>query len=105
MFKKIKIPSRLKTLITLRDKGICQNCGVKGKIEKSIDGGYIAYEHRESIVSKIQKWNPAQIEKIPMETAHIVPEFDGGKSVAENLVLMCRFCNRSIGTKIWRKKE
>jgi len=105
MFKKVNIPIQLKNLVTLRDNGMCQNCGVKGKIEKGIDRSYLAYEYRESIVSRIQKWNPPQIEKISMEISHIVPEFSGGKTVAENLVLMCRFCNRSIGIKIWRKKE
>lgn len=104
-YKKLKIPVYLKNLVTLRDKGICQNCGVKGKVERGIDRSYLAYEYRESIVSEIQKWNPSQIKKIPMEIAHIVPEFNGGKTIAENLVLMCRFCNRSIGVKIWRKKE
>lgn len=104
-YKKVRIPVQLKNFVTLRDKGICQNCGVKGKIEKGIDRSFLAYEFRESIVSKIQKWNPPQIEKIPMEIAHIIPEFNGGRVVAENLVLMCRFCNRSLGTKIWRKKE
>ena len=84
MYKKKQIPYRLKTYITLRDNGICQKCGKKGKI-KPLFGCYkLAYE-------KIYgDW-------VAFEIGHIEPECLGGETIAENLILMCRRCNRSLG--------
>lgn len=81
MFKKKQIPYRLKTYITLRDKGICQICGKKGKIKSRFGCYKLAYEHNGTT----------------FDIAHIFPEFWGGEIIAENLLLLCRRCNRSIG--------
>ena len=38
-----------------------------------------------------------------LEMDHITPEAEGGKTTTENLVLCCRRCNRSKGSKTeWR---
>lgn len=34
-----------------------------------------------------------------LEIDHVVPEFHGGASVAENFVLACQHCNRSKGAR------
>lgn len=34
------------------------------------------------------------------ELDHVIPEFRGGPSIAENLVLACRRCNRSKGARL-----
>ncbi len=85
-YKKIRIPDRIVHFVTLRDKGICQSCGEKGVIKRWMNCYSRAYIHGSA-----------------MEISHIVPEFLGGKTITENLVLMCRFCNRSLGVKIWKK--
>ena len=97
---KQSIPNRLKIAVALRDGGMCQNCGLEGFLTK----GGLAYEKRKepnphrSHFDDIRRW-------IPMETAHIIPESIGGKIILENLVLMCRRCNRSLGPHIWKIKK
>ncbi len=100
MIKKKQIPLRIKTLVVLRDNGICQNCGKKGTVENGICGSKTAY----TIERKYPHPNFPE-EKITMEISHVVPEFLGGEIIAENLILMCRRCNRSLGPKIWQEKE
>ncbi len=86
-FKKRSIPERLKSVVVIRDKNVCQNCGKKGKIF-----GFFPYlQVRENIY---EKW-------VAFEISHIIPEPKGGKNILENLILLCRYCNRSLGTKIW----
>jgi len=84
MFKKKQIPYRLKTLITLRDNGVCQICGKQGKIKFRFGCYQLAYE-------KIDR------EWVTFDIGHIYPESLGGETIAENLLLMCRRCNRRIG--------
>ena len=84
LFKKKQIPYRLKTFITVRDKGMCQKCGKKGKIKPLFGCYLIAYE-------QIYK------EDVALEIGHIIAESKGGKMIVENLLLLCRRCNRSMG--------
>jgi 5-methylcytosine-specific restriction endonuclease McrA len=35
-----------------------------------------------------------------LELDHVIPEFHGGPSVAENLVLACQRCNRRKGASL-----
>ena len=96
MFKKRNIPDRLKIAVALRDKGICQNCGKEGFLSR----GGLAYEKKKepdfykSSFDDRYRW-------IPMETSHIIPESWDGKTIMENLILLCRYCNRSLGANKW----
>ena len=84
IFKKSSIPYRLKTFVTLRDKGMCQCCGKVGKIRPRFGCYFLAYE-------KIYgDW-------VSFDIGHIYPESLGGETTAENLLLMCRRCNRRLG--------
>lgn len=61
----------------------CYSCGTKGLIywTRKIDGtasGWVTFSH---------------------ELSHFVPENEGGKMDVKNVVLCCRNCNRSMGTK------
>jgi len=94
-FKKHTIPNRLKAFITYRDKGICQNCGKVGKMEQYGAATYPFWRAYERVRGK----------KVHFEIGHIYPESDGGMNVAENLILMCRYCNRSLGNNLWRPPE
>ncbi len=86
MAKKKNIPSKIKSQVVLRDKGICQICGTKGEI---VDLGWEikAYQDR------------GHIYQCCFEIDHIIPESKGGKTELENLQLLCRHCNRSKGAK------
>ena len=86
MVKKKAIPSKLKSQVVLRDKGICQICGKRGEIVdlgwevKAYEGKGHSYQHC-------------------FEIDHIIPESKGGQAILDNLQLLCRHCNRSKGTK------
>lgn len=86
MFKKKAIPSKLKSQVVLRDKGICQICGKQGEI---IDLGWEVktYEDRNHSY------------RSTFEIDHIIPESRGGQATLDNLQLLCRHCNRSKGVK------
>ena len=86
MFKKKAIPSKLKSQVVLRDKGICQICGKQGEI---VDLGWEikTYENRHHSY------------RCTFEIDHIIPESKGGKTTLDNLQLLCRHCNRSKGAK------
>ena len=82
--KKEQIPYRLKTYITLRDEGMCQICGKRGKIKPHFGCYRIAFEKIDG-------------EDVAFEVGHIDPECLGGRLIAENLLLLCRRCNRTLG--------
>jgi len=72
--------------VLYRDNNICQICGKKGI--KNPPG-------RED-------WKGICFELflgkyIAFEIDHIVPEFHGGKTIIDNLMLVCRKCNRMKG--------
>jgi len=54
-----------------------------------------AYEKQKGICSKCNK--PFKIEE--MEGDHITPWSEGGKTVTENLQMLCKDCNRRKGKK------
>lgn len=82
-YKKSLIPIHLRRAVLFRDKGICQYCGKNGK------PGWYPDKVFEIIHGK----------EVAFEIDHIVPEFLGGKTILDNLILACRECNRSKG---WR---
>lgn len=84
--KKKAIPSKLKSQVVLRDKGICQICGLQGTI---VDLGWEIKAYQDIKHSY----------QCSFEIDHIVPECKGGQAILENLQLLCRHCNRSKGTK------
>lgn len=86
MYKKKAIPSKLKSQVVLRDKGICQICGLKGRV---VDLGWEIKTYQDL----------GNYHRCTFEIDHIIPESKGGKAILENLQLLCRHCNRSKGTK------
>jgi len=86
MFKKKQIPYRLKTFITIRDDGICQVCGKIGTIKSRFGCYMLAYEKIDG-------------DLVAFEIGHIIPESKGGEMIAENLILLCCRCNRTMGDK------
>lgn len=95
MYRKKQIPNRLKAKIVERDHGICQNCGRVGRITEFGARSYPFWRSYQIINNR----------QIAFEIGHIIPECMGGELIEENLILMCRRCNRSLGGKIWRKNE
>jgi len=89
--RKKSIPNRLKAWVVWRDKGICQNCGKQGKI---IQYGAVSYP----LWRTFEKINGKDV---AFEISHILPESAGGQVIIENLILLCRRCNRSLGTNKW----
>ena len=82
-YKKTLIPIHLRRAILFRDKNTCQCCGKKG------NPGHFKDRVNEIIYGK----------EIAFEIDHIVPEYLGGKTVLDNLLLSCRNCNRAKGHK------
>ena len=95
MFKKATIPERLKSAVIIRDRGVCQNCGKKAII---YEWGAVSYPRYRAYE---RKWGI----NISFEIGHIIPESQGGATVLENLILLCRFCNRNLGTKTWQPPQ
>ncbi len=82
-FKKTLIPVHLRRAILIRDNNTCQYCGKAGK------KGHYPDKVFEIIFGK----------EVAFEIDHIIPEFRGGKTILDNLILACRKCNRSKGYK------
>jgi 5-methylcytosine-specific restriction endonuclease McrA len=61
----------------------CFSCGAPGRI----------YWHR------LRNGRPSAWVTFSLEIDHATPETSGGQNVAENLILSCRYCNRSRGSK------
>jgi len=93
MFKKKPISERIKAAVTYRDNGICQNCGKKATIITEF--GAVSYP-------RWRAYEKIDFDKVPFEIGHIVPELYGGEAVMENLILLCRRCNRSLGANLWQ---
>lgn len=87
-FKKDIIPVYLIKQVSERDKGICQICGKAG-----IEDGH--FKH-----FIIEKEKDIAGREIAFEIDHIIPEYLGGKTILENLRLVCRKCNRQRGFKL-----
>jgi len=82
-YKKSLIKIHMRRAVLERDKGICQYCGKQGQ-----PGHY-----PDKVFEIINK------KEVVFEIDHITPEFRGGKTIIDNLVLACRMCNRRKG---WR---
>lgn len=67
-------------------EALCYYCGVAGRV----------HWH------KLSDGRPSQWVTFPgLELDHLIPEDYGGAAEEENIVLSCRMCNRSKGTKHW----
>jgi 5-methylcytosine-specific restriction endonuclease McrA len=84
-YKKAIIPIHLRIAVLSRDNYICQYCGKKGKPSNHYKPKAIEIDEFGRIIS--------------FEIDHIIPEFKGGKTVLNNLILACRKCNRSKGDR------
>lgn len=82
-YKKARIPIHLRRAVLSRDNGTCQYCGKVGE-----PGHY-----PDKVFEIIHK------KEVAFEIDHITPEFNGGKTIIDNLLLSCRKCNRAKG---WR---
>lgn len=82
-YKKKNIPIHLRIAILEKDKYTCQYCGKIGKPSKHYKPKAIEFDEFDRIIS--------------FEIDHIIPEFKGGKTILNNLILACRKCNRSKG--------
>jgi hypothetical protein len=94
-YKKGPIPLRLRSQVAVRDGGLCQICGKKGRL-LDIYFGLMAFE-------RLPKGKSANMTGgssiypgwLSFEIDHIVNESKGGECTLENLQLACRPCNRS----------
>ena len=86
MARKKAIPSKIKSQVVLRDKGICQICGKIGKI---VDLGWEIKAYQDI----------GHFYQHCFEIDHIIPESKGGQTTLDNLQLLCRHCNRNKGTR------
>jgi len=93
-YKKKAIPQRIRCAVSLRDKGICQNCGKKGVL-------FYGNTTHCQVFEREKLWG----RKLSFETGHILPESLGGEAVMENLVLLCRECNRRLGAHTFLSQE
>ena len=93
------ISSDLRTKISLRDKGICQNCGLEGRIHVYKSRSAKFPNDSVQVFEKELFWSTF----ISFDISHIIPDLLGGKATSDNLVLMCQRCNRSLGAKIWQR--
>lgn len=95
MYKKRTIPQRLRTAVAIRDEGMCQKCGKTGKI--ICDGVCCMAYEKEDIEYLSKGRGGVGIHGLSFDVGHIISEFNGGEIVLENLILLCRRCNRSMG--------
>ena len=77
MARKQAIPSGVRRAVVERDGGDCHWCGRPGRI--LLHGYWTWIEH---------------------EFDHVLPESRGGATSADNIVIACRACNRSRGSKL-----
>ena len=80
------LKAKMKSQITLKFKGTCQQCGKRGTIKIVAGCYYRAYGKNTN-----HKGKP-----IAFEIHHIVSIIKGGKHSEANLTLVCRKCHRSI---------
>ncbi len=93
MSKDRTISLKLKSIIAKKCKFICQICGEKGIFYP--ESGHVLGQKKEPI-----NWDCTIYAKIPMEYDHIFPLSKGGKTILNNLQLLCRNCNRKKKDKI-----
>lgn len=97
------IPMHIRLAVIHRDKFTCQYCG---KV------GVFIYRYGNPTVVEIKKGKTIETQSAPngypyyngkdviaFEFDHIKPVVKGGKNKINNIVLSCRFCNRSKGAK------
>lgn len=82
-YKKSLIKISLRRAVLKRDKGICRYCGKQGHPGHYPDKVFEIIRNKE----------------VAFEIDHVVPEFQGGLTTLDNLVLACRKCNKAKGWK------
>lgn len=75
MAKKKAVPAKIAALVKARDNHICRACGFGGSANYAF----------------------------ALECDHIVPEAQGGETMADNLQCLCGACNRAKGDRFARQ--
>ena len=89
-FKKSRIPNAVKVAVATRYG--CRPGGVLRVKCAFCDGiGEIIWK------SGVKGTPITEVRLIALEWDHFIPEFNGGETTEENLVLACRACNRARG--------
>lgn len=102
MLKRRKsIPIKIKTEV-IKKCGAnpkCFYCGKKGSVSSRY-GKPVVIE-KEPYKKWINEYDGTYIlSHRAMEFDHVIPISGDGKNIVENIVISCRFCNRSKGRKI-----
>lgn len=85
---KEKLKEKVKSKITIKFNGVCQNCKVFGTLKKYCGIYWRAY-HPIDVHWRFKT-------PIPFEIHHILPISKGGNHKEKNLTLLCKKCHRSI---------
>jgi 5-methylcytosine-specific restriction endonuclease McrA len=81
--KKSGVPGALRRRVMREDNYTCAECGLRGREERFLRGGYGYPTERPGVCLSID---------------HIVPRANGGSSARENLRVLCTICNTRKGT-------
>jgi len=78
------ITKALRQLVLIRDNYTCQYCGIKG------DPAHYDLNNWRGV-----DWIRYDAKGVVLEIDHVIPPSEGGKTIANNLVVSCFTCNRS----------
>jgi 5-methylcytosine-specific restriction endonuclease McrA len=94
------IPNFVKKVVIFRDFCKCQHCGKQGVYTNHYGPRVIEKERIPDF-----NWDGKIVgrRELAFEFDHILPIIRGGESTVENIVLSCRRCNRSRGSKLLKK--
>ncbi len=91
------IPIAIRWEVIERDDCTCQYCGKKGTFVYRYSKPAVVENPNNIDIREVDFYNGSDV--IAFEMDHVVPVSKGGKMSSDNLVLACRYCNRSKGDR------
>lgn len=95
--KRHSIPLNLRMAVIERDNCTCQYCGKKGELINRYGNPTVVENPKNIELHKMPWYNGSDV--IAFHFDHIIPISAGGQNNEDNIVLSCRRCNLSKGTK------
>ena len=102
MIKRVSIPESTKRQVIIRDKAMCQVCGLPGIPVKRYGKSTVIIPLVGTEVLPWQDYNGRA--SAVFELDHIKPVFLGGTNLPENLRVTCGLCNRRKNSMVYRRE-
>lgn len=91
------IPISTVLAVIERDNLTCQYCGKQGEFVYRYGKPCVIENPHDIDIKALNFYNGTDV--IPFEIDHIMPVSKGGEIALGNLILACRYCNRSKGDR------